>query len=263
LDTDPSAEARAGQILLTAISPFVVGIFTKPDVSHVGWTYGTGSPIEFDGRKFILTAAHVVPAQPCDIQFIPPPHDGFRISPSLSNERFHRSQRYDLKSCIGDHSLDLAAILFNAPPELTFFDLLHAAATTPAVGSQVVICGYPIAKERMVILDGDVRNCAGPDFQCAVVVPSTSVQEIKSHQFAIDYPAMPGIVRPPGYSGSMVWYDTAGYRTIQDLENGLTIGAAGIITNHAISERALLGTRIDSVIRFIKEQVLPSHPSCE
>ena len=126
--TDPSAEARAGQILLTAISPFVVGIFTKPDASHVGWTYGTGSPIEFEGHKFILTAAHVVPVQPYDIQFIPPPRDGFRISPSLSNDRLHKSQRYDLKSCIGDHTLDLAAILFNTPPELAFFDLSNEAA---------------------------------------------------------------------------------------------------------------------------------------
>ena len=220
--------------------------------------------MEFDGRKFILTAAHVVPAEPCDIQFIPPPHDGFRVSPSLCNERFHRSQRYDLKSCIGDHSLDLAAILFNTPPELTFFDLLHGAPTTPGVGSLVVICGYPIAKERMVILDGDVRNCAGPDFQCAVVVPSTSVQEIKSHQFAgSTIQRCLVLFAHREYSGSMVWFDTAGYRTIQDLENGLTIGAAGIITNHALSERALLGTRIDSVIRFIKEQVLPSYPSSE
>ena len=91
MDTDLSPEARAGQILLTAVSPFVVGIFTKPDASHVGWTYGTGSPMEFDGRKFILTAAHVVPVEPLDIQFVLPPADGFRISPSLSNELFHNN----------------------------------------------------------------------------------------------------------------------------------------------------------------------------
>jgi hypothetical protein len=263
MGADPSDEARAGQIVLTAISPFVVGIFTKPDASHVGWTYGTGSPIVFDGRKFILTAAHVVPVAPSDIQFIPPPSDGFRISPSLSNGRLHKSQRYDLMSCIGNQMLDLAAILFNTPPKLAFFDLSNGAATTPAPGNQVVICGYPIAKERMVVLDGEVRSCAGPDFQCGTVLPSTSIRDMKSHQFAIDYPAMPGIVRPRGYSGSMVWYDAAGYRTIQDLQRELTIAAAGIITDHAISEQALLGTRIDKVVGFIKDQVIPSCLLCE
>jgi hypothetical protein len=200
----------------------------------------------------------VVPAPPYDIQFIAPPSDGFRITPSLSNGLLHKSRRYDLKNCIGNRAVDLAAILFNTPPDLAYFDLSHVERTTPEVGSQVVICGYPIAKERMVFLDGDVRSCPGPDFQCATVVPSTSVKDIKSHQFAIDYPAMHGIVSPPGYSGSMVWYDMAGYRTIQDLENDLTIGAAGIVTHHAIAEQVLLGTRIDYVVGFIKEQVIPS-----
>jgi len=257
---DTSAEARAGQILLTAISPFVVGIFTKRDASQVGWTYGTGSLMQFDGRKFILTAAHVVPSAPFDIQFLLPPGDGFRISSSRSAERFHRSQRYDLKRCIGDHSLDLAAILFTTPPELAFFDLSNDAETTPEPGCQVVICGFPIAKERMVLLDGDVRSCAGPDFQCASLLPLAPLHDVKAHQFAIDYPAMPGIVRPGGYSGSMVWYDRAGCRTIYDLEKELTLGAAGIITEHAVSDQVLLGTRIDRVVDFITDQVLPSYP---
>jgi hypothetical protein len=38
----------------------------------------------------------------------------------------------------------------------------------------------------------------------------------------------------------------------------LSIGAAGIITHHRRSEKALLGTRIDRVIGFIKDQVMPS-----
>jgi hypothetical protein len=56
----------------------------------------------------------------------------------------------------------------------------------------------------------------------------------------------------------MVWYEVAGCSTIQDLETKLSIGAAGIITHHRRSEKALLGTRIDRVIGFIKDQVMPS-----
>src|SRR5687768_6420570 len=113
MSNDPSLEARAAQVVLTAISPFVVGIFTKPDSSQIGWIYGTGSAVQFDGQKLILTAAHVLPFCPSDIQFMPPPDDGFHISRSFEEQRFQKTQRYDLKSCIGDHSCDLAALLFH------------------------------------------------------------------------------------------------------------------------------------------------------
>jgi S1-C subfamily serine protease len=66
-------EQRAAQIVLTAVSPYVVGIFTKRDSSHSFWSNGSGSLVEFKGRKFVLTAAHVVPQSPADIQFVLPP----------------------------------------------------------------------------------------------------------------------------------------------------------------------------------------------
>ena len=74
-----------------------------------------------------------------------------------------------------------------------------------------------------MVFDGDVRTCAGPDFQCAEVIPFLPPGKILVHQFAVDYPSMPGIARPFGYSGSMVWYDTAGYRTFDELENSLEL----------------------------------------
>lgn len=248
---------RRDKLYLTAVSPFVVGIFTKPDPSHIGWLYGTGSPVEFEGRRFILTAAHVVSVKPYDIQFVAPPNGGFLISPYLQIETFRRSRRFDLKCCIGDGTLDVAAIIPKEPIDLAFFDLSKCVARSPDVGSQVVICGYPIAKERMILLEDDVRSCASPDFQCARVIPPTSVPVMQPHQFAIDYPEMRGIVQPPGYSGSMAWYDTAGYRSIQDIRRQLTIAPAGVITHHSPVEQAVLGTRIESVITFIRDQVLP------
>ncbi len=246
-------EQRAAQIVLTAISPYVIGIFTKRDASDSFWVYGSGSLIEFEGHKLILTAAHVVPQPPWDIQFVLPPTQGFKISASMAGETFRKSTRLDLGRCIGDHSLDLAALVFNDAPDLQFFDL-SKKSSTPAIGSQVVICGYPKSKERMV-LDDDLRSCAGPDFQCAAVV-QLPAPGILPHQFAIDYPLMPGIVHPPGYSGSMIWCDTAGYRTFDELEKALNLGAVGIITHHAPTQQALLATRIEAVIAFIKADVI-------
>lgn len=247
-------EQRAAQIVLTAISPYVVGIFTKQDASDSFWTYGSGSLIEFEGHKLVLTAAHVVPRPPSDIQFALPPTQGFKISASMVGETFRKSTRLDLGRCVGDHSLDLAALVFNDAPDLQFFDLSETS-TTPPIGSQAVICGYPKSNERMVF-DDDVRSCAGPDFQCAEVIEFPAPGKIPSHQFAIDYPLMPGIVRPPGYSGSMVWCDTAGYRTFDELEKSLNLGAVGTITHHAPTQQALLATRIEAVIAFIKADVI-------
>lgn len=247
-------EQRAAQIVLTAISPYVVGIFTKRDSSDSFWIYGSGSLIEFDGHKLVLTAAHVVPQPPSDIQFALPPTQGFMISESMEGDMFRKSTRLDLGRCFGDHSLDLAAIAFNSAPDLPFFKL-SKESRTPPVGSQVVICGYPKAKERMVF-DDDVRSCAGPDFQCAEVIQFPAPGKILPHQFAIDYPLMPGIVHPPGYSGSMVWCDTAGYRTFEDLEKSLNLGAVGIITHHAPAQQALLATRVEDVVAFIKADVI-------
>lgn len=254
--TEVSQEQHAAQIVLTAISPYVVGIFIKQSPSESFWSYGSGSLIEFEGHKLVLTAAHVVPHPPSDIQFVLPPTQGFKISASMIGETFRKSTRLDLGRCIGDHSLDLAALLFNDAPDLPFFELSQGS-TTPPTGSQVVICGYPKSKERMVLDNDDVRSCAGPDFQCAEVIAIQVPGDIPRHQFAVDYPAMPGIVSPPGYSGSMVWYDTAGSRTLEDLEKSLELGAAGIITHHAPARQALLATRIEDVVTFIKGQVLP------
>jgi hypothetical protein len=151
--------------------------------------------------------------------------------------------------------LDVAALIFDEPPDLPFFNLSEKLVAPP-IGHQVVLCGYPSSKERMVF-DGDVRTCAGPDFQCAQVIQFPPPGGISVHQFAVDYPSMPGIARPPGYSGSMVWYDTAGYRTFDELEISLELGAAGIVTHHTPPQQALLATRIEDVIDFIKTDVIP------
>lgn len=248
------ADVELAQIVLTAISPFVVGLFGKRHAEQPDWEYATGVALEFEGVKFILTAAHVVSFRPVDFVFVPPPSSGFLFSASSNRGRFAKSERWDAIHCVGDEDPDLAAILFRTPPQIQFFSIDRDAAT-PRTGREVAICGYPIASSKAAQDDsGEVRDLALPDFQFARVLDRPS---LNPNQFAIDYPQIPGIVRPSGYSGSMVWYDDACCRTLEELREGLVVAAAGIVTDHLVSEQALVCTRIESVIEFVDHEVIP------
>ena len=120
-----------------------------------------------------------------------------------------------------------------------------------------MICGYPRARSKALQVGNDVRDLALTDFQCAEVLNPDSLRDLKPHQFAIDYPAMLGIVPPGGFSGSMVWYDGAGCRTFEELRSGLSVAAAGVVTEHWVSEQALVCTNIETVVDFVKHEVLP------
>jgi hypothetical protein len=251
-----TVELEAAQIILTAISPYVVGVFAKRYARQPSWDYATGVPVEFDGLKFILTAAHVLSHRPVDIVFVPQPLAGFLISDSVNSVLPLKSERWNIVQCVGNQDTDLGAILFEEPPQIRFFRLPRDSAT-PRAGSQVVICGYPIAKSKAVEIGNEVLDLAMPDVQCASVLNPDSLPALKPHQFAIDYPSMPGIVGPAGYSGSMVWYDTAGLRTLPDLRESLSIAGAGIVTDHYVSEQALFCTNIETVVDFVEREVLP------
>ena len=248
---------QAAQIVLTAISPYVVGLFAKRDPGQPSWEYATGVPIEFDGLKFILTAAHVLSYLPVDLVFVPPPPAGFLISDPTNGGRYVKSERWDNIHCVGNKDPDLAAILFRTEPQIQFFRLSRNAVT-PCEGTNVVICGYPLASTKAAQLANDeVRDLALPDFQCAKVLNPDSLNKLKPHQFAIDYPSMPGIVRPVGFSGSMVWYDDAACRTPEELRGRLSVAPAGIVTEHWVSEQELFCTNIESVVDFVEREVLP------
>jgi hypothetical protein len=256
----------AGQIVLTAISPYVVGVFPKRNAGHDIWTYATGTPIDFGGARFLLTAAHVladldanVNGPPDDIVFLPPPPGGFLISELTDGARYAKSQRWDLARCIGNKDLDLAAILFNTPPQVEFFALLPDAVA-PRPATQVAICGYPFAKSKAVavLAEDRFRDLALLDFQCATVLEPASASGLRWCQFAVDYPSIPGIVNPRGYSGSMVWYDRAGCGTLEELGERLSMAAAGVVTDYIGPKQSLRCTKIDLVIEFIKRQVMPS-----
>ena|SRR5207249_11414900 len=68
-------EIRAGEIVIDAVAPFVVELFTKRSQEQPDWTFATGTAIELKGQKLFLTAAHVLREkqgdQPADVVFLP------------------------------------------------------------------------------------------------------------------------------------------------------------------------------------------------
>lgn len=184
---------------------------------------------------------------PDDIVFLPPPPGGFLISELTGGARYAKSQRWDLAQCIGNKGLDLAAILFNTPPQVEFFALLPDAVVPPPA-TQVVICGYPFAKSKAVLAEDRVKDLAPLDFQCATVLEPASASGLRWCQLAVDYPSIPGIVNPCGYSGSMVWYDRAGCGTLEELGERLSMAAAGVVTDYIGPKWSLRCTKIDLVI---------------
>jgi len=249
-------ELQAGAIVLRAVAPFVVGVFTKRSVAQRDWTFATGTPIAFRGEQLLLTAAHVVSErpddQPTDMVFLPPPPGGFNISPSLDGGLYPRSQRWETSQVIGDRQTDVAAILFQNPPPMEFFQVPDELAPPLPTGRAVAICGYPKAKAKAAQISDIVTDLALADFQGASVVDSSSLG-LQPFQFAIDYPTTPGLMLPGGYSGAMVWYDRAGCKTLDELRQGLELGTAGIVTDHDPAHEVLLCTDVNAVVRFLRQ----------
>ncbi|HUD99745.1 MAG TPA: trypsin-like peptidase domain-containing protein [Bryobacteraceae bacterium] len=246
-------QTRAGEIVLDAVAPFVVGVFTKRYPAQMDWTFATGTGIVFKGRKLLLTAAHVLSEntgdQPADLVFLPKPEGGFKISKSLDGGLYPRSQRWHTSRVIGERHTDLAAVSFSTAPEIAFFAIEDDLTMPPAPGRPVAMCGYPKAKSKTVQLGSIVTDLALPDFQGASVIEVPGMQPF---QFAIDYPNMTGVVLPGGYSGAMVWYDKANCGTVDQMQHNLRLGAAGIVTEHDPEHNALKCTHINAIVRFLR-----------
>jgi len=234
----------------------VVGVFTKRSPEQPDWQFATGTAIEFKGQKLVLTTAHVLSEkpgdQPTDLVFLPMPRGGFKISKSLEGGIYPRSQRWDTSQVVGDRHTDLAAILFRTPPQIAFFAVKDELTPHPVPGSRVAICGYPKAKSKTVQVGVVVTDLALADFQGASVLDGSSVTGMHPFQFAIDYPNMAGIVLPGGYSGAMVWCDEANCGTVDQLQQNLILGAAGIVTDHNLEHDALLCTGASAIVGFLR-----------
>ena len=243
--------------MLDAVAPFVVGVFTKRNLQQQDWMFATGTAVEFNGRKLVLTAAHVLSEhpgdQPADLVFLPMPQGGYKISKSLQAGSYQQSQRWNTSQVVGDPQVDLAAILFEKPPEISFFSIPDETTPLLAPGRPVAICGYPKAKSKTLQVGSVVTDLALADFQGASVMDRNSVPGLQPFQFPIDYPKMAGVVLPGGFSGAMVWYDRANCRTVEQLQENLILGAGGVVTDHYPAYHALVSSDANAIVRFLRQ----------
>jgi|SRR5579864_1376704 len=129
--------------------------------------------IDLDRRPRVLTEKPC--GQSADLVFLPMPHGGFKISKSLEGGIYPRSQRWDTSQIVGDRQTDLAAILFQTPPQFAFFAIKDELMPLPAPGRPVAICGYPKAKSKTAEIGSVATDLAFADFQRAWVIDSSSV----------------------------------------------------------------------------------------
>ena len=93
-------EMEAGEIVLAAVAPFMVGVFTKRSAAQQSWTFATGTPIAFRGEKLLLAAAHVRQRETWR------PTDGYGV-PAATTRRLHtlvvtRRWQVSSKPTLGD-----------------------------------------------------------------------------------------------------------------------------------------------------------------
>jgi hypothetical protein len=244
------SELQAGRIVLTAVSPFVVGIIAKDDLGRPGRMPATGTAVQFKGLKLILTACHVLRNSISgDLFFLPPPQGGFQVSQSLDGTTYTRREAWNIRAVAGDREKDIAAIVIEGSSQGAWFDV-EGRFISRGPGTSVAICGYPEAKAKPIMIGELFAYLALPDFQGATILDPAPIAKLKPFQFAIDYPNSTGIL-PSGYSGSMVWYDQAGCQTVEQLQQRLALGSAGIVTDHAPSHQALFCTRSEDIVQFL------------
>lgn len=256
VDNHLTEEMQAANVVLSAIAPFVVGIITRDALGQEGRMLGTGTLVRFNNRELVLTARHVLPyPQPDNVFFLPCPSGGLQINSSPQQARYEWRQRWNITAVASNRDLDLAAIfLADGPPNAVYFDLNTTTAAIPDPSAPIGLLGYPVAKGKPILIGDLFGYVALPDFQCASSVDPGAVPGIKSFQFAIDYPNSAGIA-PTGYSGAMAWYNRAGLVSLDDLRRGFSPMICGIVTDHFPSSHALVGTRADGIITFVKQVV--------
>jgi hypothetical protein len=181
------------------------------------------------------------------------PQGGFKIPNSLEAGGYPRSQRWDTSWVVGDREVDLGVILFERPPEISFFPIPDETTPLLAPGRPVAIFGYPKAKSKTAQIGRVVTDLALADFQGASVMDCDSVPGLHPFQFPIDYPKMAGVVLPGGYSGAMVWYDRANCSTVDQLQESLVLGAGGVVTDHDPAHDALLCSDANAIVRFLRQ----------
>lgn len=219
---------------------------------------GTGTAIEWRGRRMILTAAHVVRAtDPSQLGFLFRPEGTIQreyVENRTPSVRFFRAEEIELRGIRSLDPLDLAVI--DVSPELdvnhpvTFFPL-DSVATTPAPGTMVMIIGLPSALGQEVYAG---HFAASRAIAYERVQEPTALSAIDpATEFAVTYTygedVGPDGIHPGGFSGAGIW----SYQETNSLIWFASHALGGVLTTYFPARRLATGLRVETIVRALDQ----------
>jgi hypothetical protein len=215
---------------------------------------GTGIGVLWHGRPLILTAWHVIKDNPLkDLWFF------FRAEGTLRREfpeeaarqgklRLIPRSRIEIQNHHYDQSIDIAALEVRANLDrsrnLRFYEF-DESTVTPAIGTTVVMMGYPYDITRPI------------NKETRVVFPSTqwsrrvrrkgALSNFNSRRsFIVDYPSATIDRHPGGFSGCGVWY----HRSTPTVWHP-SLALAGVCIGYYATSRVVEVLKVAAVQQFL------------
>lgn len=256
---------KVAQNALSNISTqYSVAIFTSPiPTSSPQW--GSGTLIEIDGKKFILTCRHVIPsleaarsakysihrfplAGPVDYRAIKESPDILSVHPSIKMYEFEilpiSQVHFPAKENI---DLVLIALGKNLTNDARFFSLNNTTASTPPPGTEIYLTGYSQDTSAKVRVAGKSGIGIFPYTASGTIQDKTieSSDFDAAKHFLIDYPKDDeDLAAPNGMSGAAIWY------RLPSGENNLwtaNLRIAGIQASYFIKSKMIKAIKIEAL----------------
>jgi len=254
MEVERELNEAATEALGNAIFRFTFGIVGDAWGGTEGRGLGSGIGLCWKETYLVLTAAHVVQETPYERLYFLLPSDTMHFWQSrirIQQGQLEMRKRFLLerpKVLLADDD-DLAAVILDGKPDQRgedHFYVLDDSHVTPSKTTQVGFLGYPAATSLPV----GMNFMATPylSFGQTGDAPPGFDHEL---QISVSYPTDRS-VDPHGLSGSGLWFCPLPQKKIWSPE----IRLVGLVTHHAADFQALVGCKIERVIRFLtnKEQ---------
>jgi hypothetical protein len=253
----------ATEALANAMYRYTFGIIADGKGHAEGKGLGTGIGIFWKSTYLILTAAHTMETTPCERLYILLPNESVKFQGSTITAQstpFRMRRRVALenpKPLLADDGEDIAAFILPKQAhecgQSHFYPLEELHFTQEVAAQQIGLLGYPGATALSV---GD-NFMATPYVSFGTQI--TAVSEVNSaSQIAISYPANRS-VDAHGLSGSGLW-KTKGCSTGQLWAPEISL--YGLITHWAPQREALIGYKVEELIRFLQTKDQWITPQC-
>lgn len=199
-----------------ALAQSVIGIVGKDDRGEFGKQVGTGTLVDHDGNRCILTPEHVIRGCTSDeLQFLLPT-EGIRIRQygepvDLRLGEIIKREPLSLRAIRHDSVLDVAILVLaesaTVPDHWTFRKLRKLAAAVP-IGAHAMMMGYP-AQRAVPYVDGNLIGIRNFDYPEVMDIGSYRLNDFDPNlHYLVDFPSAAEF-HPGGYSGSGIWFKEA------------------------------------------------------